>query len=117
MRRWPRTARWKARCGRSPARPRSPRWPSRRTRGCRELFFELVAGQVPAAEQHAPQPLAALEVVLDGLMAALRHHAELDRVAELPGQLEALSLQCLTPFFGADEARRVASLVTATPHR
>ena len=81
------------------------------------LFFQLVAGQVPAAEQHAPQPLAALEVVLDGLMATLRRHAELDQIAELPGQLEALSLQSLTPFFGAGEARRVASLAAATPPR
>jgi AcrR family transcriptional regulator len=81
------------------------------------LFFELVAGQVPVGEQHAPQPLAALEVVLDGLMATLRRHAELDQVAELPGRLEALSLQALTPFFGADEARRVAPLVAATSHR
>jgi AcrR family transcriptional regulator len=81
------------------------------------LFFELVAGQVPAAEQRAPQPLAALEVVMDGVLATLRRSAELDQVAELPGQLPSLSLQCLTPFFGADEARRVASLTAATPRR
>jgi AcrR family transcriptional regulator len=81
------------------------------------LFFELVAGQVPAAGQRAPQPLAALEVVMDGVMATLRRSVELDQVAELPDQLSSLSLQCLTPFFGADEARRVASLTAATPRR
>jgi AcrR family transcriptional regulator len=72
------------------------------------LFFQLVAGQVAATEQLAPQPLVALELLLDGLLATLRRFAQQDRIAELPGELPALSLQALTPFFGADEARRVA---------
>jgi AcrR family transcriptional regulator len=77
------------------------------------LFFQLVAGQIPAGEQHAPQPLSALEIVLNGIMAVLRRFAQEDRIAELPGELPALSLQCLTPFFGAEEARRVASLTSS----
>jgi AcrR family transcriptional regulator len=81
------------------------------------LFFQLVAGQVPVAEQRAPQPLAALALVLDGILATLRRFAEEHHVAELPGQLPSLSLQSLTPFFGADEARRVASLAAAAPLR
>jgi AcrR family transcriptional regulator len=81
------------------------------------LFFQLIAGQVPVAEQRAPQPLAALELVLDGILATLRRFAEEHHVAELPGQLPALSQQCLTPFFGADEARRVAALAAASPSR
>jgi AcrR family transcriptional regulator len=78
------------------------------------LFFQLIAGQIPAGEQQATQPLSALEMVLNGIMAMLRRFAQDDRIAELPGELPALSLQCLTPFFGADEARRVAAL-TGTP--
>ena len=39
------------------------------------LFFQLIAGQVAATEQRAPQPLVALELVLDGLFAALRRFA------------------------------------------
>jgi AcrR family transcriptional regulator len=81
------------------------------------LFFQLIAGQVPVAQQRAPQPLAALQVVLDGVLATLRRFAEQRRVAELPGELESLSLQCLTPFFGADEARRVAVLSSPAPPR
>jgi AcrR family transcriptional regulator len=72
------------------------------------LFFQLIAVQVPAADQQAPQPLAALEVVLDGVIAVLRRFAQQGRIAELPTELPTLSLQVLTPFFGADEARRVA---------
>jgi AcrR family transcriptional regulator len=78
------------------------------------LFFQLIAGQIPAGEQQASQPLSALEMVVNGMMAVLRRFAQEDRIAELPGELPALSLQCLTPFFGADEARRVAEL-TGTP--
>ena len=78
------------------------------------LFFQLIAVQVPAADQQAPQPLAALEVVLDGVMAVLRRFAQQGRIAELPGELPTLSLQVLTPFFGADEARRVAEPAVAS---
>ncbi len=82
------------------------------------LFFQLIAGQVAATEQRAPQPLAALGVVLDGIFAVLRRFAREGRITELPEQLRALSLQTLTPFFGADEARRVAGLTAAgTPRR
>jgi AcrR family transcriptional regulator len=83
------------------------------------LFFSLIAGQVPATEQRAPQPFTALEIVLDGILAVLRRFAREDRVAELPGELPALSRQCLTPFFGAGEAQRVAELTgsAAAPRR
>ncbi len=77
------------------------------------LFFQLIAVQVPAADQQAPQPLAALEVVLDGVLAVLRRFAQQGRIAELPAELPTLSLQVLTPFFGADEARRVAEPAVA----
>jgi AcrR family transcriptional regulator len=82
------------------------------------LFFQLIAGQVAAIEQRAPQPLAALGVVLDGIFAVLRRFAREGRITALPDELRALSLQTLTPFFGADEARRVAGLTAAgTPRR
>jgi AcrR family transcriptional regulator len=77
------------------------------------LFFQLIAVQVPVADLEAPQPLAALEVVLDGVMAVLRRFAQQGRIAELPSELPTLSLQVLTPFFGADEARRVAEPAVA----
>ena len=77
------------------------------------LFFQLIAGQVAAIDQRAPQPLAALGVVLDGIFAVLRRFAREGKITELPDELKALSLQTLTPFFGADEARRVASLAAA----
>jgi AcrR family transcriptional regulator len=77
------------------------------------LFFQLIAGQVAAIEQRAPQPLAALSVVLDGIFAVLRRFAREGRITELPAELRALSLQTLTPFFGAAEARRVAELAAA----
>jgi AcrR family transcriptional regulator len=77
------------------------------------LFFQLIAVQVPVTGQEAPQPLAALEVVLDGVMAVLRRFAQQGRIAELPSELPTLSLQVLTPFFGADEARRVAEPAVA----
>jgi AcrR family transcriptional regulator len=77
------------------------------------LFFQLIAVQVPSADQEAPQPLATLEVVLDGVMAVLRRFAHQGRIGELPGELPTLSLQVLTPFFGADEARRVAEPAVA----
>ncbi len=78
------------------------------------LFFQLIAGQIPAGDQQAPQPLSALEIVLNGIMAMLRRFSEEGQIAELPGELPALSQQCLTPFFGADEARRVAELTGTT---
>jgi AcrR family transcriptional regulator len=82
------------------------------------LFFSLIAGQVPATEQRAPQPFAALEVVLDGILAVLRRFAREDRVPELPAELPTLSRQVLTPFFGADEAQRIAELsAAASPPR
>jgi AcrR family transcriptional regulator len=82
------------------------------------LFFSLIAGQVPAAEQRAPQPFAALEVVLDGILAVLRRFAREDRIPELSAELPTLSRQCLTPFFGADEAQRIAELsAAASPPR
>ncbi len=74
------------------------------------LFFSLIAGQVPATEQQAPQPFAALEVVLDGMFAVLRRFAREDRIGELTAELPTLSRQVLTPFFGADEAQRIAEL-------
>jgi AcrR family transcriptional regulator len=77
------------------------------------LFFQLIAGQVAAIDQRAPQPLAALSVVLDGIFAVLRRFARGGRITELPAELRALSLQTLTPFFGAAEARRVAELAAA----
>jgi AcrR family transcriptional regulator len=77
------------------------------------LFFQLIAGQVAAIDQRAPQPLAALSVVLDGIFAVLRRFAREGRITELPAELRALSLQTLTPFFGAAEARRVADLAAA----
>jgi AcrR family transcriptional regulator len=77
------------------------------------LFFQLIAGQVAAIDQRAPQPLAALGVVLDGIFAVLRRFSRQGRITELPAELRALSLQTLTPFFGAEEARRVASLAAA----
>jgi AcrR family transcriptional regulator len=77
------------------------------------LFFQLIAVQVPVGDQEAPQPLAALEVVLDGVMAVLRRFSQQGRIAELPSELPTLSLQVLTPFFGADEARRVAEPAVA----
>jgi AcrR family transcriptional regulator len=82
------------------------------------LFFSLIAGQVPATEQRAPQPFAALEIVLDGIFAVLRRFTREDRISELPAELPTLSRQVLTPFFGADEAQRIAELsVTASPPR
>jgi AcrR family transcriptional regulator len=77
------------------------------------LFFQLIAGQIPPAQQRAPQPLVALELLLDGLLATLRRFAQQDRIPELVGELPALSLQALTPFFGAEEARRVAEQAAA----
>ena len=57
------------------------------------LFFQLIAVQVPVGDQEAPQPLAALGVVLDGVIAVLRRFSQQDRIAELPGELPTLSLQ------------------------
>jgi AcrR family transcriptional regulator len=82
------------------------------------LFFSLIAGQVPATEQQAPQPFAALGIVLDGIMAVLRRFAREERIGELPAELPTLSRQVLTPFFGADEAQRIAELsAAASPPR
>jgi AcrR family transcriptional regulator len=77
------------------------------------LFFQLIAGQVAVVDQRAPQPLAVLGIVLDGVFAVLRRFAREGRITELPAELQALSLQTLTPFFGADEARRAAGLAAA----
>jgi hypothetical protein len=49
-----------------------------------------------------------LEVVLEGILAVVARFAQQERLTELPGELEALSLQSLTPFFGESEAQRVA---------
>lgn len=75
------------------------------------LFFQLIAGQVGAFEQQAPQPLAALQIVIDGVLAVVRRYVRDGRAEELPSQLHALTLQCLTPFFGADEAQRAFDAV------
>jgi AcrR family transcriptional regulator len=73
------------------------------------LFFQLIAGQV--ATFQAPQPLAALQIVIDGVLAVVRRYVRDGRADELPSQLHALTLQCLTPFFGADEAQRAFDAV------
>lgn len=72
------------------------------------LFLELIGGQLPPADARAPQPAALLEVVLEGILAVVARFAQEERLAELPGELGALSLQSLTPFFGEAEAQRVA---------
>ena len=86
--------------GAGPHRPharRSRRWPSPTTRSWSTavsalrqryiaLFFQLIAGQVPVAEQRAPQPLAALEVVLDGILATLRRFAQQERHRRAAGR-------------------------------
>jgi AcrR family transcriptional regulator len=77
------------------------------------LFLELVGGQLPTADARAPQPAALLEVVVEGILAVVARYAQEERLAELPGELTALSLQSLTPFFGEDEARRVAEQFAA----
>lgn len=75
------------------------------------LFFQLIAGQVGTTEQQAPQPLAALQLVIDGVLAVVRRYVRDGRAEELPAQLHALTLQCLTPFFGAEEAQRAFDAV------
>jgi AcrR family transcriptional regulator len=77
------------------------------------LFLELVGGQLPTADARAPQPAALLEVVLEGILAVVARFAQEERLAELPGELQALSLQSLTPFFGEAEAQRVAEQFAA----
>ncbi len=77
------------------------------------LFLELIGGQLPPADARAPQPAALLEVVLEGILAVVARFAQEERLAELPDELEALSLQSLTPFFGAAESQRVAERATA----
>ncbi len=72
------------------------------------LFLQLVGGQLPAGDARAPQPAALLEVVLEGILAVVGRYAQEERLAELPDELTALSLQSLTPFFGEAEAQRVA---------
>jgi AcrR family transcriptional regulator len=72
------------------------------------LFLELIGGRLPVGDVRAPQPAALLEVVLEGIMAVVSRYAEDERLSELPDELAALSLQSLTPFFGAAEAQRVA---------
>ncbi|HEX5927372.1 MAG TPA: TetR/AcrR family transcriptional regulator [Baekduia sp.] len=72
------------------------------------LFLALIGGQLPPADARAPQPAALLEVVLEGILAVVARFAQEERLAELPDELETLSLQSLTPFFGAAEAQRVA---------
>ncbi|MET0602886.1 MAG: TetR/AcrR family transcriptional regulator [Baekduia sp.] len=73
------------------------------------LFLELIGGQLPVADPRAPEAASVLEVVLEGLLAVIARFAEDERLAELPDELETLSLQSLTPFFGAAEAQRVAA--------
>jgi AcrR family transcriptional regulator len=73
------------------------------------LFLELIGGQLPPADARAPQPAALLEVVLEGILAVVARFAQDERLAELPDELAALSLQSLTPFFGEAEAQRVAA--------
>ena len=77
------------------------------------LFLQLIGGQLPAGDARAPQPAALLEVVLEGILAVVARFAQEDRLAELPGELTALSLQSLTPFFGEAEAQRVAEQAAA----
>jgi AcrR family transcriptional regulator len=77
------------------------------------LFLELIGGQLPAADARAPQPAALLEVVLEGILAVVARFAQEERLAELPGELTAISLQSLTPFFGEAEAQRVAEQTAA----
>jgi AcrR family transcriptional regulator len=74
------------------------------------LFFELISDQVPEQDNVAQRPRATLMVVLGGMLAAVRAYAREDRLQELPGELATLSQQCLTPFFGAETAARVAAL-------
>ncbi|MFA4929742.1 MAG: TetR/AcrR family transcriptional regulator [Patulibacter sp.] len=75
------------------------------------LFFQLIAGQVSTTEQHAPEPLETLQIVIDGVIAVIRRLTQDGRLSELSGQRRALTVQCLTPFFGADEAQRAFDAV------
>jgi AcrR family transcriptional regulator len=77
------------------------------------LFLELIGGQLPPADARAPQPAALLEVVLEGILAVVVRFAQEERLTELPGELAALSLQSLTPFFGEAETQRVTEQTAA----
>jgi AcrR family transcriptional regulator len=77
------------------------------------LFMELVGGQLPTTDERTPQLPALLEVVLEGILAVVARYAQQERLDELPGELTAISLQSLTPFFGEAEAQRVAEQTAA----
>ena len=122
-RRWPPIARSRRRLSTSPARPRSRRSPSpttRRSSHCRKaarplraLFLSSSAASCRPPTQRAPQPPRCWRSCSRGSSRSSRRFAQEERLAELPGELEALSLQSLTPFFGEAEAQRVAEQVAA----
>jgi AcrR family transcriptional regulator len=77
----------------------------------RERFFGMFGDVIgPRLPVLPPQPDVVLRIVADGLVELVGRYAADDRLDELMQTLPEISRHSLTPFFGAAEAERVATL-------
>jgi AcrR family transcriptional regulator len=81
------------------------------------MFGDVIGSRLPVLP---PQPEVVLHIIADGLVELVGRYAADDRLDELMRSLPEISLRSLTPFFGAAEAARVATLpvpVAPAPRR
>jgi AcrR family transcriptional regulator len=77
----------------------------------RERFFGMFGDVIgPRLPVLPPQPEIVLRIVADGLVELVGRYAADERLDELLQSLPEISRRSLTPFFGAAEAERVATL-------
>jgi AcrR family transcriptional regulator len=77
----------------------------------RERFFGMFGDVIgPRLPVLPPQPEVVLRIVADGLVELVGRYAADERLDELMQSLPEISRRSLTPFFGAAEAERVATL-------
>jgi AcrR family transcriptional regulator len=77
----------------------------------RERFFGMFGDVIgPRLPVLPPQPDVVLRIVADGLVELVGRYAADGRVDELTQSLPEISRRSLTPFFGAADAERVATL-------
>jgi AcrR family transcriptional regulator len=86
-----------------------PRAAARRRRYM-DFYAEFLGPGFAAATELPPQPELLSQLIAGGIHEILTKYVRDGRLEELPEALPAVSFFTVAPFFGVDEARRVASL-------
>jgi AcrR family transcriptional regulator len=75
-----------------------------------ELYAEFLGPGFAAASELPPQPELVSQLIAGGIYEVITKHLLENRLDQLPAALPAVSFFTVAPFFGVEEARRVASL-------